>query len=378
MTWFDDGAPAEYLEVRDKPKIALWPMSEKPRIDPRYRLLMGEGLPAPRANNYFVRFIIEDGPPEVIKNCSIPLVPIGDQELEGTSGVSADGFEFILNIRPHTTPDPVFSVYGLEHTITYKHAGFPDFFVRQMYGNLVGDPVPPLGIKVQNPLWSDTLGPFWFSTDYDPLVNTDVDVAIMENNWRHFPYSECIDLAPAPVEGQADFNGVDATYHLDTFNAGPSERWRFEYDIKANTAAEIVVLGFSGTALVQHNWSGRFCAWRSFLVDTTNPLPVGVWIHIDFDFQWLVDLNDTLRVFKDGVPAGTAFFNATTTGGDRFGQRAATFVGDFSLKNFKLLHEGVTTPRVEIDCPMNVNACDIGPQMLGGTTANMTLPSCPP
>lgn len=190
MTWFADGAPPEFITARDNKKIALWPFSGLTRIDPRFRLINGEGKPAPRGAQYFVRFIFDDGPPQVIKNCVIPMAAIGDQELEGTSGVSGDGFEFILNIKSWTTPDPVNSVFGFEYEITYKHAGFPDFFIRQMQGTT--DPVAAetLAIQVESPTWDQGAGPFWFSTDYDPLINTDVTVAVMQDNWFWWPVSE--------------------------------------------------------------------------------------------------------------------------------------------------------------------------------------------
>ena len=190
MVWFDDGDPAEFITASTNFKIGLWPISNGPRIDPRFRLRNGEGKPAPRGSQFFVRFQIEDGPPAVYKNCLIPMAPIGDQELEGTSGVSADGYEFILRIKSWTTGDPIFGDRGHEHQITYKHDGFPDFFVRQMYGVPFGSGVLDLNIKVENPFWTERLGPDSYIDDYDPLVNTDVDVLIMQDNWQHWPLSE--------------------------------------------------------------------------------------------------------------------------------------------------------------------------------------------
>ena len=378
MTWFANDDAVEYLFAKDNTKVSLWPHSETVRIDPRFRLINGEAKPAPRGSQYFVRFKIDDGPPAVFKNCLVPLLPIGDQELEGSSGVSTDGFEFILRIKSWVTPDPVFSVFGFESHITYKHAGFPDFFVRQMYGTTDPASAPTLALKVELPKWFETMGPFWFSSDYDPLVNTDVNVAIMQNNWFHWPLSECIDLTPVAPQGMAEFNGTSSTYLLDTFNTGSPARWRFEYDIKAQSAAEIVVLGFSGSALVLQNWSGRFCAWRSFIVDTGSALPIGTWVHIDFDYEWDLAGSNLMRVFKDGVPSGTALNLATIAAGDQFGKKGATITGFFDLKQFKLLKGGVAAPTVEIECPMDVDACDLGPYLLGGTTFDMTLPSCPP
>ena len=101
-------------------------------------------------------------------------------------------------------------------------------------------------------------------------------------------------------------------------------------------------------------------------------------IAIDFDHEWELLGNDLMRVFKDGVPSGTLTTSTIQAGGDQFGKRKADILGHFDLKNFKLYHGGHLAPTLEVDCPMAVNACDLGPHALGGTTANMTLPSCPP
>lgn len=377
MTWFADGDPPEFETARDNPKIALWPYSQNVRIDPRYRLLMGEGLPAPRAGQYFVRFVIEDGPPSVTKNCVIPLVPIGDQELEGTSGVSADGYEFILNIRPWTTPDPEFSVFGHEHTITYKHSGFPDFFVRQMYGTDDVGSQFTVRIKVDDPNWDQHMGPFWFSTDYDPLINTDVDdVAVMQDNWFHWPLSECIDLDPVPPSLFAEFNGVDAaiTYSPVTFTNGA--RWYQDFDYRTHTLSDVVVLGKTFNTSQWSGFTGKFCRFMGFLVDMGTPVPDNVWTNIRFEYSWTV--NDGIyRVFWDGVPKGTLtnftqfhFFNT-------HGRRGPSFVGEFDLRNYKFVTGTPAVPRVILDSALTVNACDAGPDLLKGTTVNMALPSCP-
>jgi len=183
--------------------------------------------------------------------------------------------------------------------------------------------------------------------------------------------------APAPSVF-AEFNEAGETYHLDGFapNFGPT--WRVEYDIRQRGTGNINVYGWSGHPNVRHYWSGKNCCWNSFCVDTGTALPIDTWIHILFDFEWDAPATQILRVIKDGGTPITRVIACTGIYGDRFGQTSSPPVGIFDLKNFTCLYGDATTPRVGHDCPMTTNACDIGPNEMGGVTTVMALPSCPP
>lgn len=306
------------------------------------------------------------------------MAAIGDQELEGTSGVSGDGFEFVLNIKSWTTPDPVDSVFGFEYEMTYKHAGFPDFFVRQMQGTT--DPVAAklLAIPVESPTWDQGLGPFWFSTDYDPLINTDVTVAVMMDNWFWWPVSECIDLAPAPVSGFAAMNGVDAWIDAPSQLLINDSKIRMIFDFRLHSAAQQIVVGRSNQLAQFTSISQDRFTWRGNRVDFSPLLNQGQWYNCDYRLDW--DIVDGLnRVSIDGGADITSSGSQIAQLIDQIGkQGGAAPTSHFDLKVMTIERGGASSPTTMIDMPLDVNACDDGPNSWDGTTFNMVLPSCPP
>ncbi len=196
-----------------------------------------------------------------------------------------------------------------------------------------------------------------------------------------YSISDCYPFPRAPAAPSlfAEMNGVDSFVQLDTFNSGSVPHWRFEFDVRMNSLDNATVFGFTGSSLVSLKIinSATHIQWRGFGVTMLTPLTLGQWHHIDFDSDWINPAE--IRTFLDGVPNGVNLgFVAPLAGGDQFGRSGSTIEGNFDLRNMKFFQGTQAAPILEIDCPFTTNACDVGPQLLGGTAINMSLPSCPP
>lgn len=377
MTWFDDGSPTEYVDATNNLKVGLWPIKNSPRIDPRFRLINGEGKPAPQASHFFVRLQIQPAPTPVFKNCLIPLAAVADQKLEGSSGVSGDGFEFIFSIESFVVPDPDFDVWGFRYKLVYKHAGFPDFFMLQMVGTDVDAAKFNLNIKIDALTPTQQWGPSWFDTDYDPLVNTDVDMPIPLQAIKAWPLSECFVPQIAPEEGAAEFNGVDAWIGFDGYTDVHTQRFMLEFDIKLYDTGECVVLGplFSSSKYVRFQQSSM--SWRSSLITFSPILPLEEWMTIRVEFNWVFP-TEKWKVYKDDVLIGeNDTQGASGLQFNQMGRRGSIIQGVFDMRNLHYEDTDPAAPEVLLSTLLISDACDSGPKALKGTTVIMDLPSCP-
>lgn len=378
MTWFDKGEPPEYDLAASHIKVSPWPHPDGPRIDARFRMNKGQFLPAPKPSRYFLRMRPFSGLPPITFNSLVDILPISDTELEGSTGVDPDGYSLDFKWKLFVDPDPLFSVVGHQLTITYHHVGFPDFWITGMFGS----DQPADYDTVEVPLLASE--PFihpitWKDTNYDPLVNTDVTIgAPMANMFEWWPLSECLAFAEPAGVGFAEFNEVN-TYKWPVIAPNYTDGWRFEYDIRLRSHASTnEIMGTHTNTLESHYWSGRFCSWRGSNIDTGSLLPLDTWLHVDFDYEWQTAGSTLLRCFRDGVPVGTKFVSTGIAYGYQLGQRGPTLSGFFELRNFKLFYGNEAAPDIGYDFPMQVDACDVSPNLLGGTTTGMALPSCPP
>jgi len=377
MVWFDTGTPQQYDFAANNKKVPIWPTAESPRIDARFRLNKGQFLPAPRASKYFLRMRVDSGPDPLTRNAEINILPTGVGVLEGSTGVSTDGYEIVMKWEEVLTPEPLFNVVGMRVTMTYNHTGFPSFFQEQM----LGSNHPPNYDTVEVNLILERFfgtGLFWNNSNYDPLVNTDVTIVNpLLNMYAWWTLSECVTLDPPPVGGFAEFNGVDAYIENDSPTIDTTGSWKQEFDVRLHDTGECQYLCKSFNTTRFNKIRTIDISYINRVVVFTTPLVVNQWHHIEFSYQWLT-ADGLYRVSVDGGPDDTAANTNFNARWNRFGKRGSqTPVGDYDFKNFKLTNGPVGSPTVYLDQPFQVNACDDGPDGRDGDTFNMTLPSCP-
>ncbi|GAH92101.1 unnamed protein product, partial [marine sediment metagenome] len=101
-----------------------------------------------------------------------------------------------------------------------------------------------------------------------------------------------------------------------------------------------------------------------------------VWNEIRLEYNWSIP-GATFEAWVNGSKAGSLASAPQLLPMDNIGWLNGIGPGDFDLRNFKLTDGTPVVPRVFIDLPLEINACDLGVDAQKGTTHNMDLPSCP-
>lgn len=173
-------------------------------------------------------------------------------------------------------------------------------------------------------------------------------------------------------------NGVDAWIDAPSQLLVNHPKIKMVFDFRLHSAAQQIVLGRSNQLSQFTSISQDRFTWRSNRVDFSPLLNQGQWYNCDYRFNW--DIVDGLnRVSIDGGADITSAGAQVAQLIDQIGkQGGAAPTSHFDLKVMTVESGGASSPATVIDMPLDVNACDDGPNSWDGTTFNMTLPSCPP
>ena len=377
MPWLPmDMVFVRYLEIKLASKISIWPRDKTPRVDGHFRLLHGEGAPYPMASRF--QFAIATTVPfPSIARCWVDVLwDEGAGHFFGTSGLSNANREVTLTVTEYDgIVDPIFGVRGRMFDWTYQvDGGGVSHFYHIFDIDASGDYTVPLQIK-------------FFPPSPTPMTNSCVWVE--PNDLFNSPATNCVEWfatnvcyaveteIPDPSPLFADFDeALEKRIEMDGTPV-TSARWRFEFDINRHSpTGEVTVASHNGVAQTWMGFTAQNIRWWGDLTPMDDPLPIDDWIHIDYDYQWLA-VNNTARVFHDGILKGTSVQTHNVVTWNTFGKSMNAYKGVFDIRNFLVLDGGVASPTVTADYPFSVNACDVGPDLHGGTTFNMDLPSCP-
>lgn len=218
-----------------------------------------------------------------------------------------------------------------------------------------------------------------FTADPRLSVQLSVGFPYVSQDFVDYAMSDCF-LFPRAAAGPtafAAFNNLDASVIFDGFTTNTSNQWKLQFDIRLRDTDDCCVLGRTNHSSRRALISSTRFLWFSVGTTIDPPLPLNEFGTVRVEWDW-----DTpglfFRVYWNDVLRGTepAFF----ANGLRFnvmGKSGATFVGDFDMLNLTLEDNNPGSPNLMLSTELQVDACDIGVNMLKGTTENMTLASCP-
>lgn len=377
MTWFSTGKlDPDYVDAISKRKVSLWPGYNSKRNGRFFRMQEGEGTPYPRATKHTLQ-VRPNVAENVYHNAFFEMDEVAENHLTGTTGVGAAGIEMVVDVlgHPASAPDPHFGFTGISYDFTYTRVGFADpFHMSWVWNNAGGggNDGPPIDVFLDPPS-----GHWTFWAEDRTGLDTDYDTNPPELSLELVAIAECWDIpVPPPPMGFAELNGVDSDVIYVPIATANGARWFQEFDIRPHSTAEIVVLGKTFNTTQWSGFTDVFCRFMGFLVDMGSPLNLDVWTTIRFEHAWTANDN-TYRVFWDGVPMGTKVAGTQSHAFNTHGKRGPSFIGHYDLRNLQWVTGNPAAPIVLMDCPLIVNACDAGPDLLKGTTTNMVLPSCP-
>lgn len=379
MPWLNDDGRANYDSLAFRNGVALWPHPNTTRINPFFRLGIGDGLPYPRASRYI--FLIQPYFPvdETFYSGWIDLVAIAENSFIGDSGTDPDGRKMTLEmweVWDPADPDDPLNRWVLK--MTYERAGFTPFsWEYSWYVNAFGFDPAPLSLAIGG----GSIFPWVASIDWVSAAVNDWSANPPRNYYWIATQTECgvpgeviPDLQPF-----ARFNGIDSYIALSSQTNSLSEPWEIEADLYLRDADQNFLLSNTGSGASYVRLHQNKFWWGNAPVVLNPVYPLDEWFHLratrDWDFA-----GNYVRVWVNAVLVGfvqTANLSKAFNRLGAFFNNPNTIWGNFDMKNLLLREGGPSSPVTRLDMPLLVNACDIGPASIKGTTFNMDLPSCP-
>ena len=368
--------PARWAQLLSQNRVSKWPHPFTGRVDARFRLLHVSGNQFPLASRFVAKITpFGLGLDEFYGFVDLVYIPANDH-LFGSTGISNAGRELTLTVTQYTTLlDPIFSNHGIMFDWTYQKDGGG---ISHAYFLWSVDWNPLYSV----PYNAEDQGMFstWFRDSLGPVAPTDWTLPVVHAGFHWTCLSECYvveeEAPPAPVSGFADLNAIDSDVIFDFRTDWNTDRFYLEFDIMNRAATGIVVLGKTFNTTQYFGFNGEYAFWNGYLTWMGEILTLDVWIHIRFEWQWIAaDL--TYRCYWDGVPKGTQVGALRFNQFDTIGKKGPAFVGDYKVKNLIYETGAVGSEVVLLDMPLDTDACDVGPDLIKGTTQNMVLPSCP-
>lgn len=380
MAWLENDTPTTVVDAFANNKVAWWPKPNTPRIDPRYRMLEGAGLPCAMAQRHLMRIKPNDGVGGEIFNGWLDVTPISDTVLRGNTGLSPEGYDLQLDVIDYSVVvDPVTLLHGIVMEWTVSKTGFASFYIRYhrrapLYPGQDGvtpDMLELFGPKLPAP---------FITSDYDPLIHTYWSNEPMEQFIEWTTMSECWQFPEsAPPLLFAEFNGLDAYIATGGNGFGFSGRWKWEAEYRIRTFTDCWPLQSASVWFVRGGIDATNVLIQNNGVPHGGSVVLDQWQKITLQRGWNGAADGLSELFVDDVFVDD---NVTAnTGGPfhYFGGNApigSGNFGDFDMRNMKIQTDngGIVTV---VDFPLTTNACDLGPSAFSGTTFNMSLPSCP-
>lgn len=379
MPWLVTDGRANYDAKAFRHGVAQWPHPNTERINPFYRLGVGEGLPFPRASRYL--FLIQPYYPgdETFFSCYIDLVATAENTFTGDSGVDPDGRKISLNMFEVWDPlNPTDPANSWHMEITYERAGFTPFtWVWRWDVNFLGFDLAPMAFSLGGPFTF----PWDVQSDWTSGPVNDWSASPTKNHLWWATQSECGDPGVIqPDEPFALFNGIDSYIHW-TPNIGPlASSFLISGEVYLRSAVRAWVLTHSTSTTTIFGFQAGLCHWRSNNGLITPALPLDEWFEFEFEREWLFPTGNRYRLRINGVERanfnGPNYSLSFDESGVRHGV-SPTQWSNFDLRNLVILTGSPASPIVELDAPLFFDACDSGPNAIKGETFNMDLPSCP-
>lgn len=379
MPWLIPYDEERYNEIVGGNRVPSWPHPNSSRVDARYRMGIGEGLPFPRPSRFLFRLTPYLPAPTVLWGWVDLSVNTTDHFVADT-GLDALGrkvtFELIQNYDPFL---PLTDInQWLDFKWTYSRVGFDDVWFNWRYHTSIANQGP---VPVMAALQEVVDVSYVYTTNLPFVINTDWTSPNGRLAWNWDPMSECYDLIPPPpAEEFANFNGVDAELLLDslTGNWGTTWQWSGDFYFRSLTNAHITILS-AGSAVISGVSPTQGYA-RDKTVNHGGSVPLNEWVNIRLERNWSEPATGKLKIWVNGVEKGQNITTQPNMNMDVIGAPRPTAIptfADLNMKNFKLETGTAATPLVRLNMPLQLNACDAGPLGNDGTTVNMSLPSCP-
>ena len=225
--------------------------------------------------------------------------------------------------------------------------------------------------------------PDWFKASLGPVAPTDWTRTPVHTGFHWITMSECYVLeeqaAPGPGPLFIAGNGVDAYVQNDTMFSLVTPAYRFEAQVRFRDFATAWMLCNANQSNDRCGIVGTDLQWQQKVIPLS-PLPsLGFFgqFRVERDFD---GIDDHMKVFWNGAKIG----DLTTVFQDLFWNRMAgnrptptPEWGDLDMKEVKIWEGAPPGDVLTFDMDCVVAACDVGPEMIKGTTFNMSLPSCP-
>lgn len=376
MPWWDTDYTT-FFNQRTSNKVAIWPLPNGARIDPRFKMVGGDPSCASRASRHLVAFKLSLG-----ADYYFALIDVAYDgtpgELVGDTGEDQDGRVLQLKITDHdlANPHPDYSLTGLNYRFTMSLPGKDDWHTEWFYPQIPDNGNQPAPVVLRNVLGDQ--GTSYRQNDACTADNAWGNTVCLPVDW--YTFSEC--ATPAGVEkvhleNFARFNGDDAYIALTESVSAFNQPFLIECDIRFQEF--ITWMPIWGN----HDAGGFFGmdqadAIFGFLRQATTWVPeLNVWYHYEWAFEQIGQLRSQL--FMDGNLVLDFVHNRQNMSANRLGVYREGGIGviwgGFDLKH---LWYGKGTPGdfdVQLDMPLQVDALDYGPFANHGTTFNMQLPS---
>lgn len=295
----------------------------------------------------------------------LDLDVVGDSSVDGDSDTNSFGWVLHQEIKSFATL-PVAGTPGVEMRLLLSHAASGHFIDRTWEFEEIGNQ------------W------FW-DRDGNPTGST----AVSEVKSVDFPYdhvksfewamSDCFlfpRALPAPLDFAA-FNGTDTSILFDQFTNDTDARYQLEFDARFRDFSTNALLARTDNTVSWVNINRGAVEWKQFAISFSPSLVNNVWYRIRLEYNWN-DPGTGRKLYLDGLlNAHLPSSGNVDLHFNLMGKKGPTYIGDFDCKNLTLLDTDPASPRVVLDMPLLVNACDVGELSIKGTTENMSLPSCP-
>lgn len=374
MPWIDDVSSERFDEISFSRKLALWPNPNTVRINPFNRMVLGVGMPYPRATRYFIQIEPFDG--ESTKFWAwLDLDTFTENHLEGSTGLSPDGREIKLEIDQVWDPTKLFDEPGqsIAYKCTYSRTGFDPFFVEWKWDTSFQNNRVELAANFEPPFSF----PWLITTDWTPVLNTDWTNSAPFQHWWLWSMSECYQLEEEAA-GWADFNGVDSWIGLD--HLIPSHGGDYDYEFEINMREEVgwsMFLGIQSTGRPYVGYLPPLWANGDFSFGSLfPPLEFNKWIKMKQTYRLARPVAEGVHIYADDVQVGQ--FNGTTQtfGGfnqvGRYFQGGGTFAFNGLMRNLLITSLAPGFEGVFLDMKLNGNADDDSPDNNNGTPHNIT------
>lgn len=377
MVWLGLEFPDEFDDFIGDFKVSKWPRPNSKRIQCDFRMALGDGIPFPRPDRYFLDLQEVPDEPDNRAYALIDLDVSGPFEVSGSTGVNALGREITLKIIQHLDEPIVGQPWPLiEYQFISKMAGFDDFhFAWYWPGENVGGDITEIPFDVTS---FDVRHPHTVVEEDKFPLNLDwpTNPVFSDLTWR--PKSSCFaptDFIPEAVG--AEFNGVDAYIGLDHSIGIDNGPFFFEADVRLrdNDLAPMLAAAWHifdlGISFEQAKYGNR-------LIDLDDLPAVDTWFKFRMEFEWSKAQLLTYHCWIDDVEQSFLVSPRFFLGFDNLGVRDFDNIpvwGDFDMKNLIFKRGTFASPTTVLDMKLIVNALDDGPDENHGTTHNMALPS---